>query len=147
MNYGLTSLQRAQWTTKKWWRQLLRKLKRSPIVKWDSYIDDTYILHLDARLDRYEVLNKELSRIKTETGSLEDSVTWFSAYKDIVSFPKSWHIDKYSFDYHWVIDPDPWFMQHIDSLAGEMINCSPAETAISIGHFKMNYLKIGICFT
>ena len=137
MNYGLTSLQRAQWTTKKWWRQLLRKLKRSPTVKWDSYIDDTYILHLDARLDRYEVLNKELSRIKTETGSLEDSVTWFSAYKDIVSFPKSWHIDKYSFDYHWVIDPDPWFMQHIDSLAGEMINCSPAETAISIGHLQM----------
>ena len=70
MNYGLTSLQRAQWTTKKWWRQLLRKLKRSPIVKWDSYIDDTYILHLDNRVDRYEVLNKELSRIKTETGSL-----------------------------------------------------------------------------
>ena len=41
------------------------------------------------------------------------------------------------FDYHWVIDPDPWFMSHIDSLADEMIQCSPAETAISIGHLQM----------
>ena len=66
MNYGLTRLERAKWTTKKWYRQLLRKIKRSPIVKWDSYVDDTYILHLDNRTDRYDVLNKELSKIKTE---------------------------------------------------------------------------------
>ena len=137
MNYGLTPLQRAKWTTKKWYRQLLRKIKRAPLVKWDSYIDDTYILHLDNRTDRYDVLNKELGKIRTESGTLADSVTWFSAYKDIVSYPKHWHIDEYSFDYHWVIDPDPWFMSHIDSLADEMIQCSPAETAISIGHLQM----------
>lgn len=137
MNYGLTPLQRAKWTTKKWYRQLLRKIKRAPLVKWDSYIDGIYILHLDHRTDRYGVLNKELGKIRTESGTLADSATWFSAYQDIVSYPKHWHIDEYSFDYHWVVDPDPWFMSHIDSLADEMIQCSPAETAISIGHLQM----------
>ena len=88
MNYGLTSLQRAKWTTKKWYRQLLRKIKRSPIVKWNSYVDDTYILHLEHRTDRYDALNKRLSNIKIENGTLADSVTWFSAYQDIVSYPK-----------------------------------------------------------
>ena len=137
MNYGLSPLQRAKWTTKKWYRQLLRKIKSSPLVTWDNYIKDTYILHLEDRTDRYKELNKELNKIKTTTGTLADNVTWFPAHKDIISYPKSWHIDEYSFDYHWVIDPDPWFYDSLDDLENQMIQCSPAETAISIGHLKM----------
>jgi len=133
MNYGLTGFERVRWKTRRWFHILVKKFLKSYKINWPKYIDKTYILHLEDRLDRKGLLSKQLKTVKTYTGNLLDHVIWWPAVKNLISWPRQWHIDKYSFEFHWVIDPDPYFKPN-DKF---MIQCSNAETAIAIGHIQM----------
>ena len=137
MYYGFSVLGKTKWRAKRWYHTLLKKIKGSTPIDWSKWVQNTYILHLEDRADRYHILNKELKTIKTTRGTLADEVTWFPALSNLISWPESLHIDQYSFEFHWVIDPDPWFFGYVDELNEEPIFCSEAETAISIGHLKM----------
>lgn len=137
MNYGLTHLQRAKWQARRWYHKILKSIRGVKPIEWSKWVQNTYILHLVDRTDREIALTTELKKIKTTKGTLADEVTWFPALRDVESWPTSWHIDQYTFDFHWVVDPDPWFYGHIDELNEVAIDCSAAETAISLGHLKM----------
>ena len=137
MNYGLTGLERIQAKAKRWYHQLFKLVFGSKPINWSKWVQKTYILHLEDRYDRFKALNKELSQIKTTNGTLADEVTWFSALKDVKSWPADEHINEYSFEFHWAIDPDPWFYRHLDELGTQIVDCSNAETAIALGHIRM----------
>lgn len=137
MNYGLSGLSRIKARARRWYHQLLKIVFGFRPIPWSNWVQNTYILHLTERQDRFKALNKELSKIKTTRGTLADEVTWFPALRDVEHWPAGEHIDEYSFEFHWVIDPDPWFYGNIDELGPQMIECSRAETAISLGHIRM----------
>ena len=137
MMYGLSGFQRVKWKTRKWIHSLLKRFYRPWKIRWNQHVQKTYVLHLEDREDRKELLSKELKKVYTYTGTLYDEVTWWPALKNLISWPKHWHINKYSFDFHWVIDPDPTLLNEIDRIGQWKIDCSPAETAIACGHIQM----------
>ena len=137
MNYGLDGFQRAKWRARKWLHNLAKRLQRPILINWTKHISKTYILHLKDREDRKELLSTELNQVYTNKGTLLDHVTWWPAVKNVIKWPAHWHINNYSFDLHWVVDPDPQHLPELNKLEDLKIDCSPAETAIACGHIQM----------
>lgn len=137
MNYGLTQLQRAKWQARRWYHKVLKNIRGVKPIQWSDWVQKTYILHLEDREDRKQALTTELEKVRTSNGTLANEVTWFPALYNVESWPSKWHINEYDFDFHWVIDPDPYFHQDLDELNKVPIDCSAAETAIALGHLKM----------
>lgn len=137
MNYGLDGFQRAKWRARKWLHNLAKRFIRPLKINWGKHISKTYILHLEDREDRKELLSAELNQVYTYKGTLLDHVTWWPAVKNVIKWPAHWHINKYSFDFHWVVDPDPQHLPELNKLEDLKIDCSPAETAIACGHIQM----------
>ena len=131
MNYGLDGFQRAKWRARKWLHNLAKRILRPLKINWTKHVSKTYILHLEDREDRKELLSKELSQVLTHKGTLLDHVIWLPAVKNVIKWPAHWHVNKYSFDLHWVVDPDPQHLPELDKFEDLKIDCSPAETAIA----------------
>ena len=104
-------------------------------IDWDKYINKTYILHLESRENRKKITSDKLNKIETLTGSLLDKVTWWKGYYGETEWDENIHVSKYSFLYHWTVDPSPKFAGKSKSYMESVImDSSLSESNVSLGH-------------
>lgn len=122
---------------------LLKKIKslfsRPEDLKIQN-IDQVYVLNLEHREDRKKTLIKELKKVKTDTDqTLNDFVTWQRAFygEDLKNWDKNIVLEEYDFDWQYKIEPDPAFDKNIEHYRKQIVKCSKAEIAISLGHVAM----------
>tara|TARA_E500000318_G_scaffold111992_2_gene133189 strand:- start:3624 stop:4457 length:834 start_codon:yes stop_codon:yes gene_type:complete len=114
--------------------RFLQFFTKTKPIKWDNWIDKTYILHLSDRTDRFKLLNKELSKIKTTTGKLSKKVIWFPGFRNKKDWNKKDFSPKYTFNYHHYVDPLPSPKGINSDLE---IECSIPESMCALGHLGM----------
>lgn len=124
---------------KKEWLDKLSKLLNisDPKFKidWDKFIQKTYILNLEHRTDRRDNLKRKLKQIKTLKGNMLHHITWWNGFYQRTEWDNSIHVSKYSFKYHWDIDPDPKWSHFAESDMEEyMLVSSNPESNIALGH-------------
>ena len=105
-----------------------------------EHIDQVYVLNLEHRTDRKETLTKEFDTVKTNTNqTLNDFVTWQKAFygDDLKNWDKKIVLEKYDFDWQYKIEPDPAFKEDLEHYRKQILKCSKAEIAISLGHVAM----------
>lgn len=121
-----------------WINKLLRLIKPSYKIDWQKYIQSTYVLHLEDRVDRKKILLKELKSVKTTRGDLRNEITWWPGIKGENQIDPKIHNPEYTFYYHWSIDPDQQYIWMDEELMkNTMVNCSTAESNIALGHHSI----------
>lgn len=138
MKYGISGFQRVVQTTKSWFFRLFSIFERQAKIDWKKYIDETIVIHLSHRKDRYKLLKKRTSSQKLKGGlTLFDHLTIFEAIegKKIKWFSNKIHNNEYDFKYHWKIDPSPGLEDSLNK--NPKILCSAAETGIAISHYRV----------
>ena len=137
MNYGFNGFTRAKILSKRWVNDLLKFVTPTEKLDWDSYIQKTYILHLSEQKRRRRNLKWQLSKVKTKDGTLKDKVTWWEGLKGITKWDKKLHESFYSFFYHHQVDPYDNFGMSNEEMKSTMIECSVAETSITLSHIEI----------
>lgn len=137
MNYGFDGFWRTKRLSIKWINDLLKYIIPTKRLDWNSYIQKTYVLHLPEEKKRKRNLNRQLSKVKTEDGSLKNKVTWWEGFKGVTEWDKSLYVDEYSFYYHYLIDPVDTFGMTEEQMKSTMIKCSVPERSIALSHIKI----------
>lgn len=140
MNIGRVSISKIK---EQWYSALNILLKNRDVkfkIDWNKLIQKTYVLNMAHRDDRRITLKQKLKQIKTIKGTLLDHITWWKGFFGENQWDESVHISKYSFYYHWKIDPNPkWSAVSEDKMHKSMVDCSIAESNIALGHASILY--------
>lgn len=138
MKHGLKGFKKVVKTTKSWLFRLFSIFERQKRIDWKKYIDETFVIHLSHRKDRYKLLKKRTSAQKLKSGfTLFDHIKIFKAIegKRIKWFSNKIHKNTYDFKYHWNIDPSPGMEEMLEK--NPKILCSSAETGIAFSHYRI----------
>lgn len=138
MNYGFNNFTRATFLTKRWVKGIIKFFEIQKKIDWKNYINDTVVIHLSGRSDRYDKIIKRTSSQKLKKGAtLLDHIRIFDAVdgSKLKRKSKKIHIDKYDFKYHWIIDPNPWMQPMLHE--NPSVVCSDAEIGIAHSHYKI----------
>jgi len=138
MHYRPTWLSKIHSKVYRFLHTILKIFLRSYRIDWKSYVQKTYILHLENRTDRKSNLTKELKWVKTKSGNLSQEVTWWNAFKGVKMWDSNIHVNEYSFYHHWFIDRIADYA-HIspERMKNRMLKCSEAESNIVLGHHSI----------
>lgn len=133
------------------WSEKFRKLLRSrPYNFWRRYmfdvnkhVDKIYMLHLPHQINRMVNIEKNLSLIRTPTGTLLDHVTLWAGFYKKTKWDHKLHEPEYSLEYAWKLQPSPELEENLGRLLSKheretfKITCSLPESNIALGHLSI----------